>query len=110
MPRTTHPRDLTGSRYGKLTVITFSHFVGGASAYWRCICDCGRETTVHRGNLVTGHTKTCGCGMMAARKAKKIECAKRKKHPSAYSKLVLQTRGDVPCGLSSAARVVAPGG
>lgn len=96
MARTVHPRDLTGCRYGKLTVIEFAHLVGGASAYWRCICDCGRETTVHRGNLVTGHTKTCGCGMMAARAARKTQWAKRKKHPSAYTRVVARGLCDAP--------------
>lgn len=49
-------RDLTGQRFGRLTVISYS---GGSK--WRCRCDCGSETTVLSGNLTSGHTTSCGC-------------------------------------------------
>lgn len=48
--------DLTGLRFGKLTVI---RNVG--STKWECKCDCGNIAVVHGGNLRTGHTKSCGC-------------------------------------------------
>lgn len=28
---------------------------------WECICDCGKITIVQYGNLINGHTKSCGC-------------------------------------------------
>jgi hypothetical protein len=31
------------------------------SALWRCLCDCGNETTVPASNLQGGVTKSCGC-------------------------------------------------
>lgn len=48
--------DLTGQRFGRLTVIKY---VG--ESQWLCKCDCGNETIVDRGHLRTGHTKSCGC-------------------------------------------------
>ena len=55
--RKSHPRkDLTGQRFGMLTAIEWTK--GGR---WRCICDCGNETIVDTRNLITGHTKSCGC-------------------------------------------------
>jgi hypothetical protein len=61
-PTPTSPRfqDLTGRRFGRLTVIAFagrrpSHVL------WRCRCDCGQETTVQAGGLRSGHTTSCGC-------------------------------------------------
>ncbi len=52
--------DLTGQRYGKLTVLGPAPNVGTRTA-WRCRCDCGRETTVTSGHLRSGHTSSCGC-------------------------------------------------
>ena len=52
--------DLTGQRYGKLTVLRPAENIDGRTA-WVCLCDCGRETVVRTGNLRTGTTKACGC-------------------------------------------------
>lgn len=37
--------DLTGQRYGMLTVLEPAENIGKHTA-WRCRCDCGRETVV----------------------------------------------------------------
>ena len=52
--------DLTGQRYGRLTVLAPAENIGGKTA-WLCRCDCGRETVVKTRHLRSGHTKTCGC-------------------------------------------------
>ena len=52
--------DLTGQRYGHLTVLDSAANVGGRTA-WRCLCDCGQEAVVKTHHLRCGHTKTCGC-------------------------------------------------
>ena len=52
--------DLTGKRYGNLTVISKSAPINGRSN-WLCKCDCGNETIVRTSNLESGHTKSCGC-------------------------------------------------
>ena len=52
--------DLTGQRYGKLTVLAPAENVGGRTA-WLCRCDCGREAVVKTIHLRSGHTKSCGC-------------------------------------------------
>lgn len=54
--------DITGQRFGKLTAhekLPASPGVNGA--LWRCLCDCGKETTVLSQNLRYGLTKSCGC-------------------------------------------------
>ena len=59
----THSRkklDLTGQRFGKLTVIAPADNIEGRTA-WRCRCDCGNETIVKTYRLLNGHTKSCGC-------------------------------------------------
>lgn len=54
-------KDLTGMRFGQLRVIDYSHTDHNNNAYWRCLCDCGNETTVQAGSLVGGRTSSCGC-------------------------------------------------
>jgi len=50
--------DMTGKRFGELTVIEFSHM--HKDAYWKCLCDCGNEKVIPGYNLRNGHTKSCG--------------------------------------------------
>ena len=50
--------DLTGQRFGKLTVL---HEVEERKGYWMCQCDCGNIKEIKGINLRYGHTKTCGC-------------------------------------------------
>ena len=56
----TRKLDLTGNRYGYLTVLGPAANVGGRTA-WRCRCDCGNETVAKAHHLRSGHTKSCGC-------------------------------------------------
>ena len=54
--------DLTGQRFGKLTVIGRVGSKRGR-ANWRCKCECGNECTVISSYLRTGDTQSCGCVM-----------------------------------------------
>lgn len=58
-------KDLTGKRFGKLTVTGFNRreIQKGYMYryYWNCICDCGNECVVNAQLLKTGTTKSCGC-------------------------------------------------
>jgi hypothetical protein len=51
--------DLTGDKYGKLTVIELAVDEVGKKKKWRCICECGRESIVAGSNLRSGHTVAC---------------------------------------------------
>ena len=56
--------DLTGQKFGRLTVIERSDnvLVGNQSkTAWKCICDCGKEIVVASQYLRNGDTKSCGC-------------------------------------------------
>ena len=57
--------DLTGRRFGRLTVIerVENHITSGGhpAVKWRCKCDCGNYVDVVSGRLLTGNTKSCGC-------------------------------------------------
>lgn len=54
--------DLTGSRYGSLTVTGRAINLARTSAFWHCVCDCGKTSIADGYKLRTGHSTTCGCG------------------------------------------------
>ena len=54
-------RDLTGQKFGKLTVLSYSHSDKNHFAYYLCKCECGNTKIVRASNLISGDTKTCGC-------------------------------------------------
>lgn len=57
--------DLTGQRFGRLTVLSRAEdYVdprGRHERKWLCRCDCGNEISVNEHHLKDGHTKSCGC-------------------------------------------------
>ena len=57
--------DLTGQRFGRLTVIQRTEAPGPyytyGGAWWLCRCDCGNTSTVTRDALQRGTTASCGC-------------------------------------------------
>lgn len=53
--------DATGSRFGRLTVISINGKNKHGQIKYLCECDCGNKTTVVAGSLRRGLTKSCGC-------------------------------------------------
>lgn len=53
--------DLTGQRFGRLTVIDRVGKNRHREAVWSCQCDCGNECLVGGYNLRSGHSTSCGC-------------------------------------------------
>jgi 5-methylcytosine-specific restriction endonuclease McrA len=54
-------KKLTGARFGRLVVAERAiENTKHGGARWRCLCDCGRETTVSTVNL-RNSTVSCGC-------------------------------------------------
>lgn len=53
-------KDLTGQRFGRLTVIRRGENKCGHPA-WICQCDCGNVTHILGDSLRNGNTKSCGC-------------------------------------------------
>lgn len=55
--------DLTGRRFGRLTVIERADGRNNKyrNALWNCVCDCGNHVVVASGKLLGEHTQSCGC-------------------------------------------------
>lgn len=53
--------DLTGQRFGRLSVVKRTGCFNDGQVAWQCVCDCGKAITVRSRDLRTGHTRSCGC-------------------------------------------------
>lgn len=61
-------QDLTGSTFGRLTVLERADSRKW-TARWKCRCACGNFAEVCAGDLRSGHTKSCGCLVVATASA-----------------------------------------
>lgn len=52
--------DLTGEKYGRLTVKSYAGHKGQRTV-WKCLCDCGNEAIISGNSLRRGATRSCGC-------------------------------------------------
>lgn len=55
--------DLTGKRFGKLTVLEIAENKSKTDKHkrWKCLCDCGNYTVKSSAHLKDGNAKSCGC-------------------------------------------------
>lgn len=53
--------DLTGRKFGKLTVIERAENAKNGRVRWLCKCECGNSIAVLSYSLKRGQTKSCGC-------------------------------------------------
>lgn len=74
-------KDMSGQKFGKLTVLKRSGTQAGRCATWLCACDCGNEVVARGSSLRSGRTTNCGCYHSELMKAKLT------KHDGSRSKL-----------------------
>lgn len=54
-------KNLSGKKFGRLTVIELAGRKKDGHAIWKCECECGKECLVASNCLQSGNTKSCGC-------------------------------------------------
>lgn len=54
-------KDLTGQRFGRLTVLSKTDRRINGRVVWHCRCECGNEIGVASSYLLNGDTRSCGC-------------------------------------------------
>ena len=87
--------DLTGKRFGRLTVIRYDHSEHDG-AHWLCKCDCGTEKVIAGYLLRRGSTKSCGCLRSdASREARKAR-PRKDLTGQRFGRLVVLGLADVP--------------
>lgn len=75
--RLTNPlaKDITGQKFGRLTVLSFAHSNANGRLYWNVRCECGTEKVMRGDGLKNGHAKSCGCLIQENRRKLRV-------HPS----------------------------
>ncbi len=53
--------DLTGKKFGRLTVIKDDGTRDNRAISWLCHCECGKYVHVRGQTLKSGNTRSCGC-------------------------------------------------
>jgi len=60
--------ELSGKKFGKLTVIKRSNKKGKTCrAMWQCLCECGNKKDIYSHSLTNGKSKSCGCSQHTQR-------------------------------------------
>lgn len=77
-------KDLTGQRFGRLTVLEFVPNDKRGS-YWKCKCDCGKTGIYQGSSLLSKNTQSCGCLKLVT--AKTIQNQYIKKHGKRKTRL-----------------------
>lgn len=54
-------KDLTNKVFGYLTAVEIIGKTSSKKNIWKCLCQCGKETNVVAGDLLSGRTTSCGC-------------------------------------------------
>lgn len=62
-------KELSGERFGNLTVLEKAEGLRDGYYTWRCRCDCGNEIIVNTKNLTAHRTTHCGCMASVLRNA-----------------------------------------
>lgn len=59
---------MLGKKFGQLKVLSLSHKDTKGRYFYKCFCDCGKQTIVRGSSLRSQNTKSCGCVKRGGRK------------------------------------------
>lgn len=65
--------DLTGRKFGRLTVLELLPERKNGQLIWLCRCECGKTTAVRKRSLIQGSTRSCGCLVREAARARRAK-------------------------------------
>jgi 5-methylcytosine-specific restriction endonuclease McrA len=68
-------KDLSGQRFGRLTVVERKLPTAGHLAKWVCACDCGAVCDVRSDHLSLGMVRSCGCFSTESKQSRRGEFA-----------------------------------
>ena len=91
--------DLTGEKFGRLTVLAYDGKSKDRKSLWKCCCDCGNERTVMGRHLRSGHTVSCGCYSKDVNRSIRTTHGNKPKHgksPTYASWLCMKNRCENP--------------
>lgn len=53
--------DLTGKKFNRIKILSFSHMNKKHQSFWNCLCDCGKEFITRGSHIKENHIMSCGC-------------------------------------------------
>lgn len=53
--------DISGQKFGRITVINKVYKINKKNSYYLCECECGNKLEIAATSLVSGKTQSCGC-------------------------------------------------
>lgn len=66
-------RDLSGLKFGRLTVVGQHYYKTGTSGrkrvFWHCLCECGARKPINADGLISGNIRSFGCLSKEVRKS-----------------------------------------
>jgi hypothetical protein len=70
-----------GRKFGKLSVLEMIQNLDTKNrVYYRCVCDCGKESVVRGSALTSGNSKSCGCYAKEVHKQRGLLARKQNKY------------------------------
>lgn len=75
-------KDISGQKFGRLTVLYKLRNYHKKHTYWLCICECCNFKEVYLGSLTSGATTSCGCYHKEI--VKNVNLKHGKRHTSLY--------------------------
>lgn len=85
-------RDISGKKYARLSVLPIYHRERDKHrTLWACICDCGVRCWKASNEILSGHTKSCGCLKIDAG----VSVGKRKRPPKITAHPLYQVWSDM---------------
>ena len=76
-------QDLTGKRFGRLTVIRRAENDRYGNILWECVCDCGGKKITRVNALMSGKATSCGC--VQRKRSAKAHTKHGKRHSRLYN-------------------------
>jgi len=67
-------KDLTGKKFGRLTVLRFNGKNQRGDLRWLCQCECGNQKSIVGGNLNNNTIRSCGCLRTEINKRRGPQC------------------------------------
>ncbi len=59
--RRTKTPELVGTKFGRWLVVKIGELKDNGHRTWKCICECGKTGSPSTGDLLSGHSTSCGC-------------------------------------------------
>ena len=80
-------KDLSGQRFGKLTVIRQTGIKHGHT-FWECRCDCGNITFVTSDCLKSENTQSCGCSQFVYDEKEIVKKSEKHRLRATYNNMI----------------------